>query len=318
MARYIFVLLQVLLIVRAHSLPLTTDTAPDVRRAIVDFIDDGFLDTYPNSHDHYSTFSTYWTSSFSYGGLFPDESQTRTDDQSQTASTAATTGGSARETRHPAKATAAPSATTPTAGSSVPSASPTSGPNAAEAASMSSGEAKQWKIIGLIVICITFVGVAILTVVFFDQWWGFLRDLVSRRRRRDGKEDMVPDWEHGSWEYKIQSPNEDGLRYPKEASSGNIKRDVSAGSMGGMGGMGMGPASGAGVGTGMGMGMSMSTGMGMNMGRGAGMVPEPLMNPFESYPRDMQVSPQPFYDPRPLEPIARRPSNHLLSPHGYA
>jgi len=292
MARYTFVLFKVLLIVRAHSRPLSTGLAPDVRRDLVgDFLDDDFPYTYPNAHDGYETFSPPETATFPFGGLFPDEPQSRTDGQTQTTATTATTSTAARGTHHPATGKPTPAASsivTPTPTSSLPSASPSSGPDAAEAASMPPAEAKQWKIIGLIVICITFVGAAILTIVFFDAWWGFLRALLCRRRRGGGKEDMVPDWENRSWEYKLPSPSEDGLRYPGTASSENIKREMSDGNGGGMG-----------------------------MGRGVGLGPELLVNPFDSHPRGLLVSPQPFYDPYPLEPLGRRPSNNLRSPHGF-
>lgn len=298
MARSTLVLLKVLLIVRAHSRPLSTGLASDVRRDLVgDFLDDDFLYTYSNTHDGYETFSFPETTTFPFGGLFPDESQTRTDSQTQTTATAATTSTTTHGTHHPtiANPTAAPSTiVTPTPTTSLPSASPSSGPDAAEAASMPSGEGKQWKIIGLIVICITFVGGAILTIVFFDAWWGFLRALVCQRRRGGGKEDMVPDWGTCSWEYKLPSPSEDGYRYPGAASSDNIKREMGEGNGGGMG-----------------------MGMGTGTGRGGGTGPELLVNPFDSHPRGLLVSPQPFYDPHPLEPLARRPSANVRSPHGF-
>lgn len=81
-----------------------------------------------------------------------------------------------------------------------------------QASSMPPAEAAQWKVIGLVVICITFVGTLILSVVFFDSWWGFLRAMVCGRKRDGGAEDLVPDWDKRSWEVKLA--NEDGHRYP--------------------------------------------------------------------------------------------------------
>jgi hypothetical protein len=63
--------------------------------------------------------------------------------------------------------------------------------------------------IGIAVIAISAVGAMVLIVVFFDQWWGFLCDLCGRRRRRQGKgkEELVPDWERGTWEFKVKDDN---------------------------------------------------------------------------------------------------------------
>ncbi|KAF8236777.1 hypothetical protein L208DRAFT_1250927 [Tricholoma matsutake] len=116
--------------------------------------------------------------------------------------------------------------TSPSSTSASASASPSPSPSPAtpsfsvgdtgEAARMPPGEAAEWRVIGLVVICIGFVATAILSVVFFDSWWGFLRDLTCGKRRREGVEDMVPDWEKRSWEFKLAS--EDGHRYPTLSS----------------------------------------------------------------------------------------------------
>jgi len=60
--------------------------------------------------------------------------------------------------------------------------------------------------IGIAVIAISAVGTMVLIVVFFDQWWGFLCDLCGRRRRRQ-REELVPDWERGTWEFKVKDDN---------------------------------------------------------------------------------------------------------------
>ncbi|KAF9469836.1 hypothetical protein BDZ94DRAFT_1243378 [Collybia nuda] len=97
-----------------------------------------------------------------------------------------------------------------------------------EAPSMPPAEATEWKVIGLVVICITFVATVILSVVFFDSWWGFLRDLVLGKRHKDGVEDMVPDWDKRSWEFRLA--NEDGHRYPTITSLDDItEKDSSEG-----------------------------------------------------------------------------------------
>jgi hypothetical protein len=63
--------------------------------------------------------------------------------------------------------------------------------------------------IGIAVIAISAVGTMVLIVVFFDQWWGFLCDVIGRRRRREGegKEELVPDWGRGTWEFKVKDDN---------------------------------------------------------------------------------------------------------------
>lgn len=68
------------------------------------------------------------------------------------------------------------------------------------------GHAIDWRVIGIAVIAVSAVGTMILVVVFFDQWWGFLCDVCGRRRKwgGGGKEDLVPDWERASWEFKVK------------------------------------------------------------------------------------------------------------------
>jgi hypothetical protein len=63
-----------------------------------------------------------------------------------------------------------------------------------------------WRVIGIAVIAVSAVGAMILIVVFFDQWWGFLCDVCGRRRKwhGGGKEELVPDWERASWEFKVE------------------------------------------------------------------------------------------------------------------
>ena len=66
--------------------------------------------------------------------------------------------------------------------------------------------ANNWRVVGIAVIAVSVVGTMILAVVFFDQWWGFLGDVCGRRKkqRQSGKEELVPDWERRSWEFRIE------------------------------------------------------------------------------------------------------------------
>ncbi|KIK07256.1 hypothetical protein K443DRAFT_673520 [Laccaria amethystina LaAM-08-1] len=72
--------------------------------------------------------------------------------------------------------------------------------------------AAEWKVIGISIIAVTFVATVILAIAFFDSWWGFLRDVVCGKRNSVGEENLIPDWEKNSWDYKLAS--EDGYGYP--------------------------------------------------------------------------------------------------------
>lgn len=71
---------------------------------------------------------------------------------------------------------------------------------------LAQGHAVDWRVIGIAVIAVSAVGTILLVVVFFDQWWGFLCDVCGRRRKwhGGGKEELVPDWERASWEFKVR------------------------------------------------------------------------------------------------------------------
>lgn len=71
---------------------------------------------------------------------------------------------------------------------------------------LAQGHAVDWRVIGIAVIAVSAVGTMLLVVVFFDQWWGFLCDVCGRRRKWHGrgKEELVPDWERASWEFKVK------------------------------------------------------------------------------------------------------------------
>ncbi|KAJ7492338.1 hypothetical protein FB451DRAFT_985080, partial [Mycena latifolia] len=78
------------------------------------------------------------------------------------------------------------------------------------------GEAAEWKVIGIAAVSIGLIAAVMLSIVFFDSWWGFLRALVGKRKKEGGTEDMIPDWARRDWEFKIAS--EDGHRYPTLSS----------------------------------------------------------------------------------------------------
>ncbi|KAF9567787.1 hypothetical protein CPC08DRAFT_519513 [Agrocybe pediades] len=101
-----------------------------------------------------------------------------------------------------------------------------------DASSTPPAELKEWKVIGIAVISITFIAILVLAVTFFDAWWGFLCAAVCGKRRGKRRkgiaypfsgETMVPDWERRSWEFKLAS--EDGHRYPTMASLESIVKD---------------------------------------------------------------------------------------------
>ncbi|KDR85729.1 hypothetical protein GALMADRAFT_234788 [Galerina marginata CBS 339.88] len=142
-------------------------------------------------------------------------------------------------------ATTAPAPTTRMIGTVITS-SPPSDPAATTGASPSAsvdpgyisdashtppGELTEWKVIGIAVITITFIATAVLSVTFFDQWWGFVRAAVCGRRAGKGMgggkglfgETMVPDWKKRSWEFRLAS--EDGHRYPTMSSLESIVKE---------------------------------------------------------------------------------------------
>lgn len=93
-----------------------------------------------------------------------------------------------------------------------------------EAPATPPGELTEWKVIGIAVTTITFFATIVLSVVFFDSWWGFLRAAIcGAKRAREGEETLVPDWSQRSWEFKLAS--EDGHRYPTMASLESIVKE---------------------------------------------------------------------------------------------
>ncbi|KAH0591104.1 hypothetical protein H2248_001208 [Termitomyces sp. 'cryptogamus'] len=287
---FTFVLLHFCLIVHAQSHPLSArQPAPPELIEILD--DDIFYGT--SAGYSYETFPGHEPTTMPYGGLFDDPFLSRTGSQSQsTPSTASTTSSTATHTTKQTQATPTPTSEPPhmtssssTAGPAATAFSPPGTPTDAEVVPHS--DAKQWKIIGLVVICITFIGVSTLAIVFFDAWWGFLRAVICRRRYGQEREDMVPDWEKRSWEYKIPIPNED--RYIATGSMDNLTANA------------------AGIGSGAG-----------RIRGGAGQTPDYLPN-LHPLPTGRIPSPQPMYvqeiDRHPLEPLVRRPSKSPQSPY---
>ncbi|KAG6873222.1 hypothetical protein C0995_001576 [Termitomyces sp. Mi166 len=288
-----FVLLKLFLIVHAQSHPLNArQPAPP---ELIDIIDDDIFygSTTPTAYG-YDTFSGHEPTTIPYDGLFDDPSVSHTGSQSQSTTSTTNTTSTTVHTTKQTKSTSMPTSESPHMTSSSSTAepiatafSPPGTPTDAEAVPHS--DAKQWKIIGLVVICITFIGVSTLAIVFFDAWWGFLRAVVCRRRYGQEREDMVPDWEKRSWEYKIPIPNED--RYTTTGSTENLTANT------------------AGIGSGAG-----------RMRGGMGQVPDYLTNPH-SLPTRIP-SPQTMYAPgidrHPLEPLERRPSTNPRSPYAVA
>lgn len=270
-------ILRFLLIAQAH--PLGTNSESNSRRDLAGLFGDDVFE--PNENDATTDFQTYHTPTFTsntFGGTVLDEVKT-----SRGATTAVTAGiihsiigklpnYSATSTTPTMTVAANPTS----ASTSIP---PVATGSLPEAPSMPPAEATEWKVIGLVVICITFVATVILSVVFFDSWWGFLRDLVLGRRNRGGVEDMVPDWEKRSWEFKLA--NEDGHRYPTIASLEDITKAH----------------------------------VGVEPGGATDSFTSHLRTPRDF--ASPQPTYMPDYDPHPLEPLVRRPSTRPLhSPGG--
>ncbi|KAF9055855.1 hypothetical protein BJ165DRAFT_1521824 [Panaeolus papilionaceus] len=83
-------------------------------------------------------------------------------------------------------------------------------------------ELTEWKVIGVAVISVTLIAIIILSVTFFDSWWGFLRAVVLGKNK-GGNETLLPDPEQRSWEFKLAS--EDGHRYPTMESLESIAKE---------------------------------------------------------------------------------------------
>jgi len=90
-------------------------------------------------------------------------------------------------------------------------------------ADISSQESSQWKVIGIGIMSVTLIGVVVLLIIFFDKWWAFIRAAFGIQKRRAGSEDLVPDWNRRSWEFKVAQ--EDGHRYPTKSSLENITQN---------------------------------------------------------------------------------------------
>ena len=91
---------------------------------------------------------------------------------------------------------------------------------AQDASHMSPGEATEWKVIGITVLCITIVGAVMLAVFFSDTLIKLFKDVClggNRKRLKCGEENLVPDWQMRNWEYKLA--DEEGHRYPTVSAS---------------------------------------------------------------------------------------------------
>jgi hypothetical protein len=99
---------------------------------------------------------------------------------------------------------------------------PTQGPTsyAQNASHMPPGEETEWKVIGITVFCITIIGAMMLATFFSDTLIKAFKDVClcgNRKRKKRGEENLVPDWQMRSWEYKLA--DEEGHRYPTVSSS---------------------------------------------------------------------------------------------------
>ena len=123
-----------------------------------------------------------------------------------------------------------PSAST-TSATSTSNVSPT-GSSAPSTSSAADAGYKIWKVVGVAVIVIFAVALVIVTVVFFDRWKDFLCDVIMGRKRSHGNEDLVPDWEKGSWEFSTGDnslePTPKHQRWPPEGTVlSGLKRNKS-------------------------------------------------------------------------------------------
>jgi hypothetical protein len=78
-------------------------------------------------------------------------------------------------------------------------------------ADASSGDSKTWKVVGVAVISVIAVALGIICVIFWDRGIRFVQEVFFGKKKAEGVEDFVPDWEKRSWEVKLA---EDNRRYP--------------------------------------------------------------------------------------------------------
>lgn len=93
----------------------------------------------------------------------------------------------------------------------LPSVTPASTRFPTSASQGGSRGTQDWKVVGVAVIAFTTVAAILLLSVFFDQWWGFLRDLVWKKKHKEGTEELIPDWEKADWDMRLGG---DRHRYP--------------------------------------------------------------------------------------------------------
>ena len=97
---------------------------------------------------------------------------------------------------------------------------PSSPRYAQDASHMPPGEATEWKVIGITVFCITIIGAMMLATFFSDTLVKVFMDVClcgNKKRKKLGEENLVPDWQMRSWEFKLA--DEEGHRYPTVSSS---------------------------------------------------------------------------------------------------
>lgn len=80
---------------------------------------------------------------------------------------------------------------------------------------------KSWKVIGIAVICITVVGVIILSIVFYDQWSRFVKDvLCGKKREPAGVEELLPEEKNDGWAQEFRNNSRmSNIRYPAQILS---------------------------------------------------------------------------------------------------
>jgi hypothetical protein len=107
---------------------------------------------------------------------------------------------------------------------------------AASTTNSSSGDpntSSRWKMVGISVSVISAIGALIIGIAFFDQWSRFLKDVIlggrCGRAGPGGEENLWPDWERRTWEYKCDEGA--GLRFPVSSSMESDRIRLDAGDL---------------------------------------------------------------------------------------
>ncbi|KLO20180.1 hypothetical protein SCHPADRAFT_934782 [Schizopora paradoxa] len=73
-----------------------------------------------------------------------------------------------------------------------------------------------WKVVGIGVLVVGGIAITVAGFTFFDCWWAFVSQPCGRRKGRKfdhlGNEELMPDWNRGSWRIGLEEQNDWSLK----------------------------------------------------------------------------------------------------------